>query len=302
MPFDAVQILVGHFFDPAHRLFLPTVAASLLMVTVVCALSYRHNFKNLKNGFFSKKVWSHPSSRLDIQIFLFNNFFRFLALSLFSGLLISSYELSLKALSFLNLFFGSEFQGLSQNSFVQKLSFTALSFTLLDFFRFIQHYCMHKVPFLWRYHRVHHSAEVLTPLTLTRIHPIEMFIGLFRSTLAVSLSTALFIYLFRVPVHGLEIVGVNLFGFAFNVLGSNIRHSHFWLSFGSLEHIFMSPAQHQIHHSSLLKHRDKNFGIAFSFWDKLFGSFVATQASPPKNLPMGVENFKATNLWRMIKP
>ena len=49
--------------------------------------------------------------------------------------------------------------------------------------------------------------------------------------------------------------------------------SHIWLSFGPLNHIFMSPAQHQIHHSRSDKHRDKNLGVALSLWDKIFGTF-----------------------------
>jgi sterol desaturase/sphingolipid hydroxylase (fatty acid hydroxylase superfamily) len=51
-------------------------------------------------------------------------------------------------------------------------------------------------------------------------------------------------------------------------------HSQFWISFGPVfNHIFISPAQHQIHHSVLPQHRDRNMGAIFAFWDYFFGRF-----------------------------
>ena len=54
----------------------------------------------------------------------------------------------------------------------------------------------------------------------------------------------------------------------------HLRHSHMSLSYGWLEHVLQSPAQHQLHHSVERGHWDKNFGLLFSFWDKLFGCFL----------------------------
>jgi len=69
-------------------------------------------------------------------------------------------------------------------------------------------------------------------------------------------------------------------GFLFNALGANLRHSHIWLSFGSLERWFISPAQHQIHHSSAEADRDINFGTCLAIWDRLFGSHRRASITP----------------------
>src|SRR5690606_24355142 len=61
------------------------------------------------------------------------------------------------------------------------------------------------------------------------------------------------------------------------------RHSHIWLNYPEwLSHIFISPAQHQIHHSTEVRHFDKNLGLIFAFWDKLFGTLY---------VPKGYEKF-----------
>jgi sterol desaturase/sphingolipid hydroxylase (fatty acid hydroxylase superfamily) len=67
-------------------------------------------------------------------------------------------------------------------------------------------------------------------------------------------------------------------GFAFAALGANLRHSHVWLSYGrALEHVAISPAQHQIHHSADRRHFDRNFGSALAIWDWLFGTLYVTR-------------------------
>ena len=69
------------------------------------------------------------------------------------------------------------------------------------------------------------------------------------------------------------VLGVNIFVFLFNILGSNLRHSHVGIRYWKwVEYIFISPAQHQLHHSIARDHHDKNFGAALAVWDWLFGS------------------------------
>jgi sterol desaturase/sphingolipid hydroxylase (fatty acid hydroxylase superfamily) len=67
------------------------------------------------------------------------------------------------------------------------------------------------------------------------------------------------------------VLGVNIFVFIFNLLGSNLRHTHVKITYFSwLEKILISPYMHQIHHSS--KHFDKNYGGYLALWDNWFGS------------------------------
>ena len=65
-------------------------------------------------------------------------------------------------------------------------------------------------------------------------------------------------------------MGVNLGLFLYYLLGYNLRHSHIWLSYPRwLSWLLVSPAQHQIHHSSAPAHFNKNLGFVFSFWDRM---------------------------------
>ena len=55
--------------------------------------------------------------------------------------------------------------------------------------------------------------------------------------------------------------------------GATLHHSHIWLTYGRmLEHVFISPAQHQVHHSTDPQHYDRNFGTMLALWDWLFGT------------------------------
>ncbi|PKH03545.1 sterol desaturase family protein [Psychromonas sp. MB-3u-54] len=158
-----------------------------------------------------------------------------------------------------------------------SLGFAFILFISHDFSKYLLHLAQHKVSFLWRFHAVHHSATSMTPLTLYRIHPVEFIINALRSLMVNVLLSVCFIYLFKNNITVLDLLGVNLFVFLFNVAGSNLRHSHIWLGFGKWERFFISPAQHQIHHSAKIKHFNKNFGSTLAIWDALFNSLLLSK-------------------------
>ena len=164
--------------------------------------------------------------------------------------------------------------------------FTLVFFLVDDASRFGLHWLLHKVPALWYLHRVHHSATSLTPITLYRVHTLEMALYFIRSLVVVSLVTGLFIYLFQGRITGWDLIGVNIFAFLFNLLGANLRHSPVNIHFGVFERWLVSPAQHQIHHSSDVDHLDKNFGSALSIWDRWAGTWVPGREA--RNLTYGL--------------
>src|SRR5262249_45836677 len=148
-------------------------------------------------------------------------------------------------------------------------------FCVADFVKYIFHHLFHKVPFFWEFHKVHHSAETLTPFTNYRIHPVEhvaayilfVFMGSFNGIIH---------YLFGPNLQFLSIFGVDLIFFLVLLLLPNLNHSHIWLQYPPwLSRILVSPAQHQIHHSKDPKHYDKNFGGILSCWDYLFGTLYS---------------------------
>ena len=167
--------------------------------------------------------------------------------------------------------------------------FTFFIFLLDDFSKYWVHRWMHKWPILWALHKVHHSAEVLTPITVYRTHPLEGIVFTLRGTFTQGVSISTFIFFFGNSVDLYTVLGANILLFLFNTAGSNLRHSHIGIRYwGWLEYILISPAQHQLHHSIDVKHHDKNFGAALAIWDYLFGSLH--HSVEIDDLKLGVDN------------
>ena len=91
--------------------------------------------------------------------------------------------------------------------------FTISHFLVDDFSKYIVHRFMHQWRFLWAFHKVHHSATNLTPITVFRTHPVEGLLFTLRSAIAQVLIFALFIFLFRDGVDLYTILGANIFVF-----------------------------------------------------------------------------------------
>lgn len=246
-------------------------------------------FKQLKKSVFRKKYWWNRSTKVDYQIYFLNSL---LKIFLFIPFLDFSFRISKTTIS--TLLNSNQHQTLSFSAtYLSLFAFSILTFVFDDFLRFFHHYLMHKIPFLWKLHRTHHSAKILTPISLYRIHPLESAMSTLRNSLSTGVSIGFFIFLFNSQFSIMTIFGINLFGFLFNLLGSNLRHSHIPLSFGVLEWVFISPKQHQIHHSSDPTHYDKNFGVSLTLWDGLIGSLLRSK-QVTKQLRFGLKNHRQT--------
>lgn len=160
--------------------------------------------------------------------------------------------------------------------------FTATMLLAYDISYYLYHYAQHRFPFLWELHKVHHSAEVMVGITKDRVHPLDDLMN--RAWDGVIAGTCFGIW----SVIALDPVEVTLFGINVYVIRNIlmmdfVRHTHLKISFGPLNHIILCPHWHQLHHSVDPRHYDKNFGLLFSFWDRLF----RTQFVPEPN-----EDFK----------
>ncbi len=195
------------------------------------------------------------------------------------------------------------------------LLYTLIAVIALDLAVYITHYLQHRVQVLWQFHQVHHSAEVLTPITFLRMHPVDLFFfGLAGSVLG-GLAFAGFVYLTGTRAHLITIMNVNIFVFAFYLFGYNLRHSHIWLRYPRwLSHILISPAQHQTHHSVEDKHFDRNLGLIFAVWDWIFGTLYVperyerltyglnrTEPNPFRSMS-GIYLMPFRNAWALIAP
>ena len=108
-------------------------------------------------------------------------------------------------------------------------------------------------------------------MTLFRMHPVDLLLTSVSVTFFQAVAYGGFYFLTASEPQMASIFGLNVVLFGFYLLGYNLRHTHIWLNFPVwLSKILVSPAQHQIHHSSDPKHFDRNMGLIFSFWDQLF--------------------------------
>lgn len=142
----------------------------------------------------------------------------------------------------------------------------------LDFGNFISHVLLHRVDWLWQFHKVHHSALALAPTTQFRSHPVEPILKETSMGTCTGLSLGVLTVLGVADPHNLPFASVWIVYFIYH-LSFHFRHSHLWISFGPrLSYIFNSPAMHQIHHSIEERHLNTNYAAIFSLWDWMFGT------------------------------
>ena len=256
-----------YFINPNKRVFWIYIISSIIL-----AFLYFLYTKKSSKAILSSKLWLHPSAKLDYTYFILGYFINAFLLI---PLIISAKTVTFGISKFLYLNFGM----IENTLFSYKeilLLYTLSLFIFSDFTRYILHRLLHEIPFLWEFHKVHHSAKVLNPLTFYRVHPIENLLFGLRYSLSVGFVTGIFIYFFGAMIDIYMVFGVNIFIVVFSLFGSNLRHSHVPFSYGKyLEKIFISPKQHQIHHSK--KHFDKNYGGYLAIWDYLFGSLCLSK-------------------------
>jgi sterol desaturase/sphingolipid hydroxylase (fatty acid hydroxylase superfamily)/predicted lipoprotein len=262
---------VTGLLDPSHRVFVPFLLGAGL-IAVALRLARGLSLCRALLGTLSPRVWAHPSALADYRLIAARAGLRALTFGAWS---VSSLAVAALSLSWLRLNLG--LPGLRASSLVVGALFTLTAFVAEDLARFLAHRAMHRVPALWAFHRVHHSAEVLTPFTLYRTHPVEGALNQAAGALAVGLVTGVCAWAFGPALRGWQLFGVDALGLLWVLAGANLRHSHVWLSYGPrVERWLLSPAQHQVHHSRDPVHADKNLGTALAVWDRLFGSLYVT--------------------------
>ena len=130
------------------------------------------------------------------------------------------------------------------------------------------HRLTHQIPFLWRFHSIHHSAREIDFLTNTRAHPVDM---VFARTLGF------------IPVIALGLTGGSgMLTMLFLVLGTLwgfFIHANVRWRFGFLEHIIATPFFHRWHHTNDAR-RDRNYAAMFPFVDHLFGTYQSPDEWP----------------------
>ena len=260
------------FFDPADSFsFISLFLAGAVALAFVLSMKLNERHSTLKGAVraaFQSALWRHPSTRLDAKIFCLNSVLFSLALASFvisSEAWKSWTEVLLNAISALPL-------APSAPSWATRIVATLVGIVALDFGYYAAHWLSHRSDILWRFHQMHHSAEVLTPLTGARDHPLETVFFTNVIGFCVGVSQAL-LQCFIGASEPYLLFETNLLLFIYFVTLQHLRHSQIWLPFcGPLGYILQSPAHHQIHHSTEPSDHGKNLGFSLSIFDALFGT------------------------------
>jgi sterol desaturase/sphingolipid hydroxylase (fatty acid hydroxylase superfamily) len=229
----------------------------------------RLRWRTIMRAMFPRRILRHRSNQADIFYLFFNVFmagivfgwavfaYQFVSNGIIAGMVAAFGPVEPSHLPLL----------------VSRGIVTVMMFLAYELGYYFNHWLSHKVPFLWEFHKVHHTAEVLTPVTNFRVHPVYTWI--FANILAVSAAVAAGLgnYCFGNTATQYALTGTNLILVVFIHAYVHLQHSHMWISFrGMLGRIFVSPAHHQVHHSGNPKHFNKNFGSCLALWDWLFGT------------------------------
>lgn len=164
-----------------------------------------------------------------------------------------------------------------------------LGIVLLDFATWLLHWLSHRYRWLWLIHAVHHSDPRLDVTTALRNHPVERVISLaWHGVLLALVGLPLWI----LAVRALVAIPVGMF-----------HHSNVRVPEGLdriMRAVFVSPAMHRVHHSPDMPETNSNYGVVFSFWDRLFGTYHAPRAG---ERPSGLNALRAPawqSLWGML--
>ena len=263
-----------YFYDHNERVFWGYLLSSFVLgVGVHAVLRRRDPAAVPKSAFaylFPRRIYLHKSAIADYKFFVVD---RILFVILFPVLALLVTPFANWITASMTDAFGPMQHPFRAGSGWMLAAVTLLQIAWIDFMLYYIHYLFHKVPALWEFHKVHHSAEVMTPLTAYRIHPFELFANMNATAIGTAALVAVLTYLCGGVHYEMTIYGINAVQLGFYVIRFNLRHSHVPLGYGPVvSQVLVSPWMHQVHHSRETRHFDKNMGFIFSFWDRMFGT------------------------------
>ncbi len=137
-----------------------------------------------------------------------------------------------------------------------------------DLYYYWAHRAFHMIPFLWRFHAIHHSVEDLDWVAAHRTHPIDT--GLTNSGFII-VALLFNVHPAALAIHGLQFTWHSL-----------LKHSNVNVSWGPLRWLYVTPTFHHWHHGNTQEAWDKNFAAQFPVWDILFGTAIMKETENPE--------------------
>lgn len=164
----------------------------------------------------------------------------------------------------------------------------AIAVALLDLVIYGQHRLFHAVPWLWRFHRMHHSDPDFDVTTALRFHPIEIWLSALIKLAAIAAIGAapLAVLMFEVVLNATAM---------FNHSNTALPR---WLD-QALRPILVTPDMHRVHHSVVPQETNSNFGFNLPWWDRLFGTYRAQPIAGHRDMVIGLGTFSTARDQRI---
>ena len=173
--------------------------------------------------------------------------------------------------------------GLLNKWALPTLAAMVITWVVLDFAIYTQHYLAHRWTWFWRIHRMHHADPFFDVSTAIRFHPVEILVSAFIKMA--------FILLLGAPIMAIVLFEMILSGMAmFNHGNVSITPS----LESRLRFFIVTPDMHRIHHSQRAAEHHSNFGFNLTLWDRLFGTY--TQRQYDQNFRIGLPEFTDTKI------
>lgn len=165
-----------------------------------------------------------------------------------------------------------------------------IAILFLELMIYIQHVFLHKIPFFWRFHKVHHSDLDLDVSSGLRFHPLEILGSMvYKLGLVAALGPSVMtVVAFEAILNGMAL----------------FTHSNIKLPLGldrALRWVFVTPDMHRIHHSVEQNETDSNYGFNMSVWDRLLGTYIPDGIKPQPEIVIGIPQYRRPQDVSLLK-
>ncbi|MEM6311756.1 MAG: sterol desaturase family protein [Pseudomonadota bacterium] len=264
---DRLQDLYQQFFG-SHVFVSPIYLVSFAAIAWAV-----YRMRSEKIGFLRwllpRAIWTHRSTRLDLILFTIGQLMHFF------GIVTRFVATPAVAVAVAGFVPATPFEDVFSSPILLALVFWVVG----DFAIYWVHRAHHSIEVIWPLHAVHHSAAVMTPFTAYRQHPLGILVSAAFHSVITGAVLGLLVGVLQPSATTASIAGANAFFVIANLTVTNFQHTHIWISFGPiLERLFISPAQHQVHHSTDPAHFNRNFGQTLAIWDWVFGTLYITKS------------------------
>ncbi|MDH3262832.1 MAG: sterol desaturase family protein [Paracoccaceae bacterium] len=165
---------------------------------------------------------------------------------------------------------------------------------VFDLAIWVQHLLTHKVPLFWRFHRVHHADRDVDVTTGFRFHPVEILASMLLKIGLVYLigPSALAVLIFEILLNGTA-----MFNHANLRLPPRLD--------AAIRAVLVTPDMHRVHHSTLRREHDSNYGFALSVWDRIFRTYQPAPEGGHDGMSVGLQwqdERPARLIWSLALP